>query len=103
MMVAFIGYLSSFFDPIQQLSQLYSTFQAAMAALEKIFGVLDTEPEIADAPGRRGPAADRGARCELSGVTLRLRPHARCCTSSTWSIPAGETVALVGTHRRRAS
>ena len=51
-MVAFVGYLSSFFDPIQQLSQLYNTFQSAMAALEKIFGVLDTEPELADPPDR---------------------------------------------------
>ena len=49
-MVAFVGYLSSFFDPIQQLSQLYNTFQSAMAALEKIFGVLDTEPELRDPP-----------------------------------------------------
>ena len=50
-MVAFVGYLSSFFDPIQQLSQLYNTFQSAMAALEKIFGVLDTEPELARPAG----------------------------------------------------
>ena len=74
-MVAFVGYLSSFFDPIQQLSQLYSTFQSAMAALEKIFGVLDTDPEIADTPGAvdlpRIEGRHRAARREL-----RLRPHA---------------------------
>ena len=66
-MVAFIGYLSSFFDPIQQLSQLYNTFQSAMAALEKIFGVLDTEPELTDAPGARRPS--RASRATSSCAT----------------------------------
>ncbi len=64
-MVAFIGYLSSFFDPIQQLSQLYNTFQSAMAALEKIFGVLDTEPELDRRPRRRAaaPASSATSSC----------------------------------------
>ena len=66
-MVAFVGYLSSFFDPIQQLSQLYNTFQSAMAALEKIFGVLDTEPELADPPGC-APLPPIAGRVELRGV-----------------------------------
>jgi ABC-type multidrug transport system fused ATPase/permease subunit len=93
-MVAFVGYLSSFFDPIQQLSQLYNTFQSAMAALEKIFGVLDTEPELADPPdcaplppieGRidlRGVSFGYGADHVVHDVDLRVEP--------------GETVALVG-------
>ena len=58
---AFIGYLANFFDPVQQLSQLYNTFLAAAAALDKIIDVLDEEPEILDAPGaataRRGSTA----------------------------------------------
>ena len=81
-MVAFVGYLSSFFDPIQQLSQLYATFQSAMAALEKIFGVLDTEPAPGRRAGRRRAAAhprrDRAAR-----GGLRVRPRARCSRTST--------------------
>ena len=93
-MVAFVGYLSSFFDPIQQLSQLYNTFQSAMAALEKIFGVLDTEPELRDPPdcrslppveGRvelRGVSFGYGAQDVVHGIDLRIEP--------------GETVALVG-------
>ena len=47
-LVAFLAYLQSFFDPIQSLSQLYNTFQAAMAALEKILGVLETGPKLVD-------------------------------------------------------
>ncbi|MGI8428946.1 MAG: ABC transporter ATP-binding protein [Solirubrobacteraceae bacterium] len=47
----FIAALNNFFDPIQQLSQLYTTYQSAMAALDKIFGLLDEQPELSDAPG----------------------------------------------------
>ena len=50
MLVAFIAYLNSFFDPLQQLSQLYNTFQASMAAVQKIYTVLDTDPDMLDAP-----------------------------------------------------
>ena len=45
-LVSFVLYLQSFFDPIQSLSQLYTTYQAGMAALDKIFELLDEEPEI---------------------------------------------------------
>jgi ABC-type multidrug transport system fused ATPase/permease subunit len=47
---AFVGYLANFFDPVQQLSQLYNTFLAAVAALDKITEVLDEEPEVLDRP-----------------------------------------------------
>jgi ABC-type multidrug transport system fused ATPase/permease subunit len=46
-LASFVFYLQSFFDPIQALSQLYTTYQAGMAALDKIFDLLDEEPEIA--------------------------------------------------------
>jgi ATP-binding cassette subfamily B protein len=45
---AFALYLANFFDPIQQLSQLYNTFLAAIAALDKILGVLDEKPQVVD-------------------------------------------------------
>src|SRR6476619_6173281 len=48
-LVAFLGYLSNFFDPVQQLSQLYNTFLSAVAALDKITDLLDEEPEVLDA------------------------------------------------------
>ncbi len=94
-MVAFVGYLSSFFDPIQQLSQLYATFQSAMAALEKIFGVLDTEPELADAPGAAALPRLRG-EVELRGVGFRYG-RAPVLSDVDLHIRAGESIALVGT------
>jgi ATP-binding cassette subfamily B protein len=94
-MVAFIGYLSSFFDPIQQLSQLYSTFQSAMAALEKILGVLETEPSLDDAPDAQPLPPMRGD-IELRGVSFGYRPDRPVIHDVDLRINAGESVALVG-------
>ena len=71
-LVAFIAYLDSFFSPLQQLSQLYNTFQASMAAVQKIYTVIDTDPDMLDAPGRRGPAG-RTRRRRAPRRDLRLR------------------------------
>ncbi len=49
--VAFVAALSNLFEPIQQLSQLYATYQSGMAALEKIFQLLDVRPSLEDRPG----------------------------------------------------
>ena len=65
--VAFIGYLQLFFDPIQQISQLYTTYQQGMAALDKIFDLLDTEPDMVDRPDANDPGEIRG-EIELDDV-----------------------------------
>ena len=58
---------ATFFDPIQQLSNLYTTYQQGMAALDKIFDLLDTEPDLVDKPGAIDPRPLRG-EIELEGV-----------------------------------
>jgi ABC-type multidrug transport system fused ATPase/permease subunit len=93
-MVAFIGYLSSFFDPIQSLSQLYNTFQSAMAALEKILGVLETRPRMEDAPDATELPPVRGD-LELRGVTFGYGSEP-VLHDVSMRVAAGETVALVG-------
>src|SRR4051812_5425992 len=65
--VAFVGYLTLFFEPIQQLSQLYTTYQQGMAALDKIFDLLDTEPDMIDAPEAIDPGQIRG-QIDMEGV-----------------------------------
>ena len=93
-MVAFIGYLASFFDPIQQLSQLYNTFQSAMAALEKIFGVLETDPRISD----RNEAVDLpdvAGRVRLDHVSFGYGRE-YVIRDVSIDIEPGTTVALVG-------
>lgn len=94
-MVAFIGYLASFFDPIQQLSQLYDDFQSSMAALEKIQSVFDTTPKLADPLDAPDLPHVQGA-VDLDHVTFGYSPNAPVIHDVTLHINAGETVALVG-------
>ena len=101
-LVAFVGYLQSFFDPIQQLSNLYSTYQQGMAAIDKIFDLLDTEPDMRDAPGATELGAIRGD-VEFDGVWFGYGEAPEDGAEPAWAlrdvsleIRAGETVALVG-------
>jgi len=64
---AFVLYLNTFFDPIQQLSNLYTTYQQGMAAVDKIFDLLDTEPDLVDKDDAIDPRPLRG-EIELQGV-----------------------------------
>jgi ABC-type multidrug transport system fused ATPase/permease subunit len=94
-LVAFIGYLNSFFDPLQQLSQLYNTFQASMAAVQKIYTVLDTEPDMLDAPDAVD-LPDVHGQVELRDVSFGYDPEKPVLHDVNLKIPAGKTVALVG-------
>ena len=98
---AFVGYLQTFFDPIQQISQLYTTYQQGMAALDKIFDLLDTEPDLVDPPNAIDPGEIRGA-IDLEGVWFGYARRTRAA-SGGWAlrdidlrILPGQTVALVG-------
>jgi ABC-type multidrug transport system fused ATPase/permease subunit len=115
--VAFVGYLSTFFDPIQQLSNLYTTYQQGMAALDKIFDLLDTEPDMVDKAGALDPGTLRG-EIEMESVWFSYgldrtaglkRSSGKIETNddenddAAWAledvsvhVPAGETLALVG-------
>ena len=94
-LLAFMLYLSNFFDPIQQLSQLYNTFLAAVAALDKIMDVLDEEPEVVDAPGAvELPPIDGHVRFEH--VRFGYGTGAEVLHGVDLDVPAGTTVALVG-------
>ena len=94
--VAFVGYLNAFFDPIQQISQLYTTYQQGMAALDKIFELLETEPDMVDKPGALDPGRIRG-EIELDGVRFSYGGDAGVALDGIdLHVPAGQTVALVG-------
>ena len=95
-LVAFIGYLASFFDPIQQLSQLYNTFQSSMAAVQKIYTVLDTEPDLTDAPDAR-PLPDVRGHVEFDHVTFGYGAGGDVLHDIDFAVAPGATVALVGT------
>jgi ATP-binding cassette subfamily B protein len=95
---AFIAALNNFFDPIQQLSQLYTTYQSGMAALDKIFDLLDQEPDLVDAAS---PVELPTLRGELRFDRVSFRYGSD--DDGDWAlrdidlaIAPGETVALVG-------
>jgi ATP-binding cassette, subfamily B, bacterial len=99
-LVTFVLYLQRFFDPLQDLSQFYNTFQSAAAALEKISGVLDEEPAVAEPgepvalPASANPARS-GRTVQFDGVRFGYR-DAPVLPGLDLTIPAGQTVALVG-------
>jgi len=110
--VSFVAYLQLFFDPIQQLAQLYATYQQGMAALDKIFALLDTEAEIVDSPEAIDPPLLEGRitfdRLSFSYDDPEVQaesgePVTAPPTEPRWAvrdidfeIRPGETVALVG-------
>ncbi len=94
-LVAFLGYLTNFFDPVQQLSQLYNTFLSAVAALDKITGVLDESPDVQDANGAGSLAAVAG-HVTFETVRFGYGRGPEVLHGIDLDIPAGTTVALVG-------
>jgi ATP-binding cassette, subfamily B, bacterial len=94
-LVAFLGYLANFFDPVQQLSQLYNTFLSAVAALDKITDLMDEEPEVRDASG--AVDLDRIAgHVAFEGVRFAYGRGPEVLHGIDLDVPAGTTVALVG-------
>ena len=117
--VAFVATLSFLFEPIQQLSQLYTTYQSGMAALEKIFQLLDVKPTLEDAPNAPAIGPIRGA-VRFDDVSFAYKPRSQrtkrdgnapvngqqpagqepdevlALEHIDLDVPAGQTIALVG-------
>ncbi|MFI5037737.1 MAG: ABC transporter ATP-binding protein, partial [Solirubrobacterales bacterium] len=118
--VAFVGTLSYLFEPIQQLSQLYTTYQSGMAALEKIFQLLDIAPNLTDRAGaialerirgeirfedvsfaynprkRSRSVGGDGASAASDGSSEETQDEVKALEHIDLTIPPGQTVALVG-------
>jgi ATP-binding cassette subfamily B protein len=95
-LVSFVLYLQSFFDPIQQLSQLYTTYQAGMAALDKVFELLDEEPDLTERPDAVELPRVRG-EIRLEDVSFSYGGDEEWALRDVdLTVPPGQTVALVG-------
>jgi ABC-type multidrug transport system fused ATPase/permease subunit len=94
-LASFVFYLQTFFDPIQSLSQLYTTYQAGMAALDKIFDLLDEEPDIGDRPDAIELPRVRG-KIEFDEVSFSYGGEQPALSEVSLHVPPGQTVALVG-------
>jgi len=95
-LASFLLYLQGFFDPLQDVSQFYNSFQGAASALEKISGVLEEEPSVAEPVLPAGLAtAASGRRVRFESVRFGYRKTV-VLPGFDLDIPAGQTVALVG-------
>jgi ATP-binding cassette subfamily B protein len=96
-LASFVFYLQSFFDPIQQLSQLYTTYQAGMAALDKVFELLDEKPDIIERPGAVELPPVRGEiRFDDVWFSYGSGVDDYALRDIDIVVPPGQTVALVG-------
>ncbi len=95
-LVSFLLYMRQFFQPMQELSQVYNVFQAAGAALEKLSGVIEEEPDVPEPPAERAVRGRAwGGRVSFEDVTFAYREE-NVLERFGLEVPAGQTVALVG-------
>src|SRR5712691_4151844 len=90
---AFMLYVQNFFDPVQQLSQLYNTFLSATAALDKIMDVMDETPEVRDQPDSYELPLVEG-HVHFEAVRFGYGDGPDVLDGLNLDIPAGTTVAL---------
>ncbi|HEX9175392.1 MAG TPA: ABC transporter ATP-binding protein [Mycobacterium sp.] len=95
-LAAFLLYLRMFFEPMQEISQFFNTFQSAASALEKLAGVLAEQPGIKD-PAHPVTLTDVRGDIEFHDVQFSYVPNRFVLPGLSLKVPAGQTVALVGT------
>jgi ABC-type multidrug transport system fused ATPase/permease subunit len=95
-LAAFLLYLRQFFEPMQEISQFYNTFQSASAALEKLSGVLEEEPSVPE-PAEPVRLLSAAGALSLRHVSFEYIEGNPVLPDLDLEIPAGQTVAVVGT------
>lgn len=95
-LAAFLLYLRMFFEPMQDISQFYNTFQSASSALEKLSGVLEEQPTVVQ-PARPTPLPTARGEVHLEHVQFAYTAERPVLPDLELRIPEGQTVALVGT------
>jgi ATP-binding cassette, subfamily B, bacterial len=94
-LAAFLIYLRAFFEPMQEISQFYNTFQSASAALEKLSGVLEEEPDVPE-PTSPTPLPTARGEVGFGAVTFGYDPERPVLRDLDLRVPAGQTLAVVG-------
>ncbi len=93
--VAFYMYINRFFNPIQNLAEMFNMIQGAFASAEKIFTILDKVPEIQDEPDAIELESIRG-EIEFKDVWFQYKPDEWVLKGVSFKVEAGQTVAFVG-------
>ena len=95
-MIAFLLYLNWFFEPIVQLANIYNLLQGALAALYKLYGLMDEEPAIREAIETTPLAPEVEGEIRVERMTFGYSPDEPIITDLNLSIPSGQRVAVVG-------
>ncbi|MBA2773128.1 MAG: ATP-binding cassette domain-containing protein, partial [Nocardioidaceae bacterium] len=95
-LAAFLLYLRQFFEPMQEISQFYNTFQSASAALEKLSGVLEEDPSLPE-PTAPIPMPEAHGALHFEHVSFSYVEDRAVLPDLEVEVPAGMTLALVGT------
>ena len=94
-LIAFVLYIQRFFDPIRNLTMMYTQLQRSMASGTRIFELLDTRPDLGDGPGAKTMPRLRG-EIELREVTYSYVPGETVLNNVSLHVEPGQTVAIVG-------
>ena len=94
-LVAFLGYIGGLFGPVQGLTNTYQMLRKASVSLETIYGILDADEVVGDAPGAADVPRVRG-QVELRNVVFAYQPGLPVLRGLDLSVRQGETVALIG-------
>ncbi len=97
--VAFVNYARQFMFPMMQIANLYNTIQSAIAGAERVFEILDEEPELPDIPNA-DPLAEIQATWSLM-MSVSATSLTRRCSRTSASTPAPARPSLGRPHRRR--
>ncbi len=94
-LVTFYQYISKFFNPIQNLAEMFNMLQSAFASAEKIFSILDLKPDLVDEDDAIELETVRG-EIEFKNVWFAYKPDEWVLQDVSFKVEAGQTVAFVG-------
>lgn len=95
LIITYLAFVQRFNQPIQQISVLWTNIQSAIAGAERIFELLDTEPEIEERPGAKAMPPITG-RVVLDNVTAEYNPDEQVLRGVSLTAEPGQTIAIVG-------
>ena len=93
--VSFLGALLMAYEPMKRLANLNTSLQEGLAGAQRLFALLDREPEITEAPDAK-PLEVRGGGVRFDNVRFSYRADRPALMGMSLDVPAGKTVALVG-------
>ena len=95
-LAAFLLYVRRMYDPLDELAMFYNSYQSAVAALEKLSGLLEEQPSVPEPVAPEPLASDPAGAVRFDGVSFGYHPDRPVLAPFDLHIPAGQTVALVG-------